>query len=212
MARYKPCNYAQRKFIPVAFEEQILPGTFEYTLNYLIDHELSLRAFDRRYRNDTTGASAYNPRVLLKIILYAYSRGILSSRRIAEAYRTHIIFIALSADAQPHFTTIADFIAASSEQITALFRNVLLVCDEMGLIGKEMFAIDGRAGTENDPVNRFSGERPARDGSGWSSSGAGTAQCRSKLPSNASKEWSGRRADFQKKVKKLEGEIRHMWC
>ena len=62
MARYKPCNYAQRKFIPVAFEEQILPGTFEYTVNYLIDHELSLRAFDRRYRNDTTGASAYHSR------------------------------------------------------------------------------------------------------------------------------------------------------
>jgi transposase len=87
MARYKPCNYAQRKFIPVAFEEQILPGTFAYTLNYLIDNELSPRAFDRRYRNDTTGASAYNPRVLLKIILHAYSRGVADAKRLTRMIR-----------------------------------------------------------------------------------------------------------------------------
>jgi hypothetical protein len=51
--------------------------------------------------------------------------------------------MAISADSQPHFTTIAHFIATLDREITKIFRDVLLVCDEAGLIGKEMFAVDG---------------------------------------------------------------------
>src|SRR5712692_794019 len=91
MARYKDYSYDQHKLIPVSYEEQILPGTFEHTLNYLIDHELDLSAFDGRYRNDDTGAPAYDPRILLKIILYAYSRGIVSSRAIERLCRENVV-------------------------------------------------------------------------------------------------------------------------
>ena len=143
MARYKDYSYDQGKFIPVSFEKQILPGTFEYTLNHLIEHELDLSYFDDRFKNDDTGAPAYSPKLLLKIILYAYSRGITSSRKIEQACRENIIFMALSADTQPHFTTIADFISTMDTEVIHLFRNVLLICDEMKLIGRDMFAIDG---------------------------------------------------------------------
>ena len=85
MARYKPYSYAQGKLIPVYFEKQILPGTFEYSLNHIIDNELDLSIFDERYRNEETGATAYDPKILLKIVLFAYSRGIVHSRRIAKA-------------------------------------------------------------------------------------------------------------------------------
>lgn len=174
MARFKDYSYDQGEFIPIFFEKQILPGTFEYTLSYLIDNEVDLSLFEDRYRNDDdTGAPAYDPALLLKIILYAYSRGIVSSRKIAECCQENIIFMALSADTRPHFTTIAEFISTSEEDITKLFRDILLICDEMGLIGKEMFAIDG---------------------------------C--KLPSNASKQWSGTKADFQRKKVKIENTIR----
>jgi len=175
VARYKSYSYAQGKFIPVHFEKQIIPGTFEYSLNHLVDHELDLSIFDERYRNEETGATAYDPRILLKIILFAYSRGIVSSRRIAQACEENIIFMALSCDTKPHFTTIADFVSTMDKEITRLFREVLLVCDDMGLIGKEMFAIDG---------------------------------C--KLPSNASKEWSGTKADFEKKAAKMERAIENI--
>ena len=143
MARYKDYSYEQTKLIPLSFHHQILPGTFEYTLNYLIDNEVDLTLFEQRYHNDETGAPAYDPAVLLKIILYAYSRGITSSRQIEQCCRQNIIFMALSADTQPHFTTIADFISSSSEEIIELFRDALLICDKMGLIGREMFAVDG---------------------------------------------------------------------
>lgn len=175
MARYKEYSYEQGKFIPIHFDKQILPGTFEYTLSYLIDDEIDLSVFDQRYSNDETGAPAYDPAILLKIILYAYSRGIVSSRKIAQCCCENIIFMALSADTRPHFTTIADFISSLGDEIIVLFRDVLLICDEMKLIGKDMFSIDG---------------------------------C--KLPSNASKEWSGTKADFQKKKQKMERAIRRI--
>jgi len=175
MARYKEYDYSQGKFIPVYFDKQILPGTFEYTFHYLIDNEIDLSIFDSRYQNDETGAPAYDPAILLKIILYAYSRGITSSRKIEQCCRENIIFMALSADTQPHFTTIADFISSVDQEIIRLFLEVLLICDEMGLIGKEMFAVDG---------------------------------C--KLPSNASKEWSGTKEDLQRKKDKMEQAIRQI--
>jgi hypothetical protein len=55
MARYKEYDYSQGKFIPIHFDRQILPGTFEYSLHYLIDNEIDLSLFDTRYRNDDIG-------------------------------------------------------------------------------------------------------------------------------------------------------------
>jgi transposase len=139
MARYKDYSYEQGKLIPISFYQQILPGTFEFALNYIIDNELDLSIFENRYRNDITGAKAYDPSILLKVILYAYSRGIISSRSIARACEENVIFMALSADTHPHFTTIADFISTMQDQITPLFRDVLLLCSTEGLIDKKMY-------------------------------------------------------------------------
>ncbi len=142
MARYKHIDTSPR-FIAVDLERQLHPGTFEHALNYLVDHRLDLSRFDARYRNDFTGASAYPPAMLLKVVLFAYSRGIVSSRGIERACREHVTFIALSGDSAPHFTTFADFVSTLGNEIGPLFKDVLLICDRQGLIGREMFAIDG---------------------------------------------------------------------
>ena len=81
MARYKIID-RNPKFIPVILDAQLMPGSFEYALDYLIDNEIDLTLFDTRYKNDDTGAPAYAPAVMLKIILLAYSRGMISSRAI----------------------------------------------------------------------------------------------------------------------------------
>ena len=67
MARYKTIDTSPR-FLAVDLERQLLPGTFEHALNHLIDHRLDLSRFDARYKNDLTGASAYPPAMLLKIV------------------------------------------------------------------------------------------------------------------------------------------------
>jgi transposase len=142
MARYKHIDTSPR-FLAVDLERQLLPGTFEYALNYLVDHKLDLSRFDSRFRNDLSGAPAYPPAMLLKVILFAYSQGIVSSRGIERACREHVTFIALCGDSSPHFTTLAQFVSSLGSETTILFKEVLAICDRQGLIGREMFAIDG---------------------------------------------------------------------
>lgn len=175
MAKYKRIDYSQARLLPVSFHKQIQPGTFEYTLSYLIDNKIDMSCFEELYKNDETGATAYNPSILLKIILFAYSRGILSSRDIARACEENVIFMALSADTRPHFTTISNFISSMNEQIKGIFTDVLMYCNQIGLIGKSIFAIDG---------------------------------C--KMPSNASKEWSGTRKSFRKKRDKMNRAVAYI--
>ncbi|MBH0039593.1 transposase [Pseudoalteromonas sp. SWN166] len=143
MANYKPDLSCQNKFISINFAEQILPGTFEYALCYIVENKLDLSGFDAWYNNDKTGAAAYSPSVMLKIILLGYAHGFISSRRIAKACETNILFMSVSGDIQPHYTSIAGFVAKMHEQIEPLFTQVLMICDEEGLIGRNMFAIDG---------------------------------------------------------------------
>jgi len=148
---------------------QLLPGTFEHALHHLVTTAIDLSPFDARYKNDATGAPAYPPQTLLQVVLYAYARGIVSSRAIARACAEHITFIAWCGDTRPHFTTIARFVSSLGADIAPIFAAVIAVCDRQGLIGREMFAIDG--------VN---------------------------LPSHASKQRSGTRADFERQATKLE--------
>lgn len=73
MPCFKPYDYRQTVMLPVDFEQQILPGTFEYSVHYLVDNELDLSLFNARFANDVTGRPAYDPAILLKIVLLAYS-------------------------------------------------------------------------------------------------------------------------------------------
>ena len=68
MAKYKDCFYEQTLMIPVSFEKQILPGIFEYALCHLFDERIDLPISASRYENVCTGAPAYDPAILLKII------------------------------------------------------------------------------------------------------------------------------------------------
>ena len=74
MARFKKYDYTQDRLLPIRFDRQILPGTFEFALSHIIDTDLDLGGFEQMYRNDYTGAPAYDPAILLKIVLYAYSK------------------------------------------------------------------------------------------------------------------------------------------
>ena len=142
MARYKPQD-RNSMLLPVVLSEQIVPGSFAFALDYLVDNELDLTAMDSKFKNDEVGASAYDPRVMLKIVLLAYSQGLISSRTIEQACLRNVQFIAISGDSQPSHTHIAKFVCSLSEQIKPLFSQVLMTCDAQGLIGREMFAIDG---------------------------------------------------------------------
>jgi len=142
MARFKHIDTGPR-FLPVVLEQQLIPGTFEHALHHLFDNEIDLSRLEARYRNDESGAPAYPPSLLLKVILLGYARGMVSSRALARACETNVVFMALCGDHAPHFTTIASFIRHLGDEIAPLFAQVLWLCDRQGLIGLELFAIDG---------------------------------------------------------------------
>ncbi len=113
MAKYKPYNPAQGRFLPVFFNKQLQKGTFEYSVNYLIDHEINLSELDSRYQNDENGAPAYDPRILLKVVLLTYSRGITSSRKLPNVVR-EILFSWL-------FLPIANHISQPSQILSPIW-------------------------------------------------------------------------------------------
>src|ERR1019366_6122126 len=128
MARYKVVDRNPR-FLPVIVDAQLMVGSFEYALDYLIDNELDISELHARYSNDVTGAPAYDPAVMLKIVLLAYSRGMVSSRAIERACRENVLFMAISGDSAPQFTTVAKFVRELAPQICALFTQVLMARD-----------------------------------------------------------------------------------
>ena len=143
MPNFKPHNYDQTAMIVVNFEEQLALDPFALTLHHLIENSIDLTVFYEKYNNDEGGRAAYNPSILLKIILFAYAKGVQSSRDIQWQCEHNIIFKALSCDSVPHWTSIANFISAYPDAIESVFEQVLLVCDQQGLLGHELLAIDG---------------------------------------------------------------------
>ena len=96
MAKYKPYNYSQRVMIPVSLEDQLMPGTLEFAIHTLVEDRMDTSVLDDRYNNDETGCWAYDPKVLFKVVLFAYSRSLISSRKMERACRENITFMALT--------------------------------------------------------------------------------------------------------------------
>jgi transposase len=143
MPRYKTYTYDQLVMLPISLENQLVPGTLEHTINQLVENHIDLSVFEGRYNNDETGATAINPKVLLKIILLAYSKGMLSSRQMERACVENILFMALACGYSPDHSTIAHFVSSMQKEIESVFSNILLVCDELGLLGGTHFSLDG---------------------------------------------------------------------
>ena len=143
MAKFKPLNENQLVMLPISLQDQLVPGTLEHTISELVDKHIDLSVFDERYNNDETGATAIHPKILLKVILLAYARGMISSRQIERACQENILFIALSYGYPPDHSTIASFISSMQSEIQTLFSNILLVCEELGLLDGTHFSLDG---------------------------------------------------------------------
>ncbi|MFQ5486487.1 MAG: IS1182 family transposase, partial [Desulfobacterales bacterium] len=143
-----------------------------YAIHDLVDNKIDTSVFEQRYQNDDTGAPAFDPKIMLKIVLFAYSRSIIGSRPIERACRENITFMALGCGFQPDHSTIAHFVSSMKNEIETIFCNILLVCEELNLLGGTHFSLDGL-----------------------------------KLPSNASKEWSGTFKELKKKRDKLQKKL-----
>jgi transposase len=105
--------------------------------------ELDLSGFLAAYRVDGRGGAAYHPAMMLALLVYAYSIGERSSRRIEWRCVEDVAFRVVAANQRPDHATIARFRAAHTEAVAGLFGQVLALCARAGVLRPGLVAIDG---------------------------------------------------------------------
>jgi transposase len=90
---------------------------------------MDLSAFYAAYREDGLGRAAYEPSMMVALILYCWSRGMRSSRRIERACLEDVACRVIAANQRPDHATIARFIERHQGALAGLFGEVLVLCD-----------------------------------------------------------------------------------
>ncbi len=136
------CDREQSFLMPPDVREWLPEGHLAW---FVIDAvaELDLAAFYAAYRADGHGRSAYDPAMMVALLLYAYARGMRSSRGIERACEEDVAFRVIAAHQRPDHATIARFIGRHQDALAGLFGEVLGLCARAGLAGVGVIAIDG---------------------------------------------------------------------
>jgi transposase len=125
---------------PPVLSDLIAPDDPLHVFSETIDR-LDLSAFYSRYSKE--GSPAYNPCMMVKVLAYAYSLGLRSSRRIASRVRYDVRFMYLAGLQQPDFRTLSDFRLRHLPEFTQLLKQIVKLCQELGLVALDHVAIDG---------------------------------------------------------------------
>ena len=139
---YLPYDPDQQLLLPAALREWLPESHLAYFISDVVD-QLDLSAITARYEGERRGGPPYNPRMMVKALLYAYCVGVPSSRRIATSLHEDIAFRVLAANNTPDFRTISDFRKDHLEALAGLFLQVLMLCQHEGLVKLGHVALDG---------------------------------------------------------------------
>jgi transposase len=124
---------------------------------FVIDavEEMDLSAFYAAYRADGHGRAAYEPSLMVAVILFAFATGVRSSRAIERHCREHVAFRVITGNLVPDHVTVARFICRHQQALSELFGEVLRLCHKGGLVKPGVVSIDGTriAGSANPDVN-----------------------------------------------------------
>ncbi len=138
---FKPYTMLQPSLLPPSLDELIPPDHLVRVVNRAID-ALDLQPLLARYKGG--GTSSYHPQMMLKVLVYAYTQRIYSSRQIAKALRENIHFMWLSGRNQPDFRTLNDFRSKTMKPvIDQVFGAVVEYLVEEGYVQLEHYFLDG---------------------------------------------------------------------
>lgn len=140
MAKFKAYHPNQIMLMPASLDEKVSEGHLARHISKLVD-ELDISEIENSYSE--LGCHAYHPSMLLKLLVYGYSIGIRSSRRIEKETREGVIFMWLAGRQEPDFRTISDFRKDRIKDIKKLFNQVLGTCRELGMVSCGKISIDG---------------------------------------------------------------------
>lgn len=126
---FKDCNREQTYLMPPALQEW-LPSKDLVWMVLDVVAEMDLAAFYSKYRQDGKGQAAFEPSMMLSLLLYAYSLGIRSSREIEKLCERDIGFKVIAANQVPDHCTISRFRKDNGQSLEGLFKQVLKLCKE----------------------------------------------------------------------------------
>src|SRR5215216_2917296 len=136
------CDREQELLLPPSLREWLPEGHFAWFVLEAVE-EMDLAGFYAAYRQDGHGRAAHDPALMVGLLLYAYARGLRSSRKIERACVEDVAFRVIAANQAPDHTTIARFRQRHEAALAGLFGEVLALCAEAGLVSVGLIAIDG---------------------------------------------------------------------
>src|SRR4051812_31110542 len=130
MSKFKSSNRDQGFLLPPSVEDFIPKDHLARLINEIVE-QFNTEAIEATYSN--LGQKSYHPKLLLKLLIYGYSIGIRSGRKIAALCQSDTAFMFLACMYQPDFRTINDFRKENVNEVSKYFLHVLQLCKQLGL-------------------------------------------------------------------------------
>ena len=136
------CDREQSFLMPPDVRDWLPPGHLAW---FVLDSvaAMDLEAFYAAYRRDGRSRPAYEPAMMVALLLYAYARGMRSSRAIERACEEDVAFRVIAAQVKPDHATVARFVERHQEALAGVFGAVLALCARAGLAKVGVIAVDG---------------------------------------------------------------------
>jgi transposase/signal recognition particle subunit SEC65 len=139
---FRPYEPDQEYLMPVCMKEWLPADHLAYFISDVVE-QLDVSVIMDCYTHEDRGYPPYHPRMMVKVLLYAYCIGVPSSRKIARRLEEDIAFRVLAANNTPDFRTISDFRKEHLKALAGLFLQVLKLCQKAGLVKLGHIALDG---------------------------------------------------------------------
>ena len=161
----KPYNQHQMELFPPNVRSLIADDHLCIVVNDVIDN-LDLSCLYQKVANE--GNPPYHPAMMIKVLFYAYAKGVFSSRKIATALTENIGFIFPAAWQKPDFRTISDFRKNNLQELGLLFAQVVVLCQRLGMVKLGHVSIDGTKIKANASDKKtYDSQRIEREISHW---------------------------------------------
>jgi transposase len=139
---FRQWDVDQGWLLPASVHDFVPPGHLAHFVRDTVREALDLSEILKTYQEER-GKPPYHPGMMVALLLYGYSRGIYSSRRLAQACEERVDMMAVTGLNRPDFRTIAEFRSRHTEALSGLFLQVLRLCQAAGLVKLGHVAVDG---------------------------------------------------------------------